>query len=501
MSVINKKNSRTISKHDRSITVDIALLSEAVHEAWRQERKKQGWDYGPKRNDTRKEHPCMVDYEELPEQEQLIDENSVISVIEALLENEYAIFPPHHVEPSDSEYERMLKWIAADPHLIFLNGPPGVGKTFCAKGIWENYCKEIGCSVKDIPFVTVDCASLHDETAYSTLFGHKKGAFTGATEDKKGLLREANDGILFLDEICELSQKGQKLLLQFLEHPTVTPLGGKADDNPLKVIIISASNVDVDKALSDGRLREDFVQRFRSATVNIPPLRERKNEVKDIAEKLIEKIRPTSTIRFSDELMQALVAFDHPDNVRGLKNIIHNICRNYPHKTENVVIELDHIPSFVRDQFIKVKKVNFSPVSFGEAKDYQALLINKLAENIHNMWGDRRQKEGVTRQENPYFVEWEDLSPSEQSFNKQIVKQVMNALEVVKREGVWRLDEIFTSQDPSSSELSEEAQLKAALTRAKGKRKEAAKLLDLNEETMKKRMQKYKLRCKDFKSI
>jgi transcriptional regulator with PAS, ATPase and Fis domain len=199
---------------------------------------------------------------------------------------------------------------------ILIQGESGVGK--------EEFAKEIHrLSGRTGPFVAVNCANLSETLLESELFGYVKGAFTGASQSKKGLIQEANGGTFFLDEIAELPLGLQAKLLRAVQERCIRPVGGTSDV-PVDIRILAASHVDLRKASTDKRFREDLYYRIQEMTIRIAPLRERKEDV----ELLAHHFTSTISLEFqfprrvlSPQAVEKLAAYSWPGNVRELKNV------------------------------------------------------------------------------------------------------------------------------------------------------------------------------------
>jgi len=168
--------------------------------------------------------------------------------------------------------------------------------------------------------VVVNCAEITDDLAASRFFGHKKGAFTGAVSDERGFFRAANRGVLFLDEVAELSLRAQAHLLRVLENHTVVPVG-ETREVPVDVAVILATNRDLDQAIREGALRADFHDRFRSFAVRLLPLQERPWDIPPLLEHfrlMNERKHHKRTLGFTGEALRALVSYAWPGNVREL---------------------------------------------------------------------------------------------------------------------------------------------------------------------------------------
>jgi two-component system response regulator GlrR len=201
---------------------------------------------------------------------------------------------------------------------VFIGGESGTGKELLARAIHEASPRSSG------PFVAVNCSAIPENLFESELFGHRKGAFTGATRDHKGLFRAADGGTLFLDEIGDMPKSFQAKLLRTLQEMKVRPVGA-TEDEPVDVRIISATHADLDKAMAEGEFREDLYYRLNVVTLVLPPLAKRPEDIpllamhflKELAEGYGERIKG-----FSPEAMECLVNFEWPGNVRQLRNVV-----------------------------------------------------------------------------------------------------------------------------------------------------------------------------------
>ena len=201
---------------------------------------------------------------------------------------------------------------------VLIEGESGTGKELVAKAIHFNSPRSKG------PFVTINCAAIPDNLLESELFGYVKGAFTGATQSKKGLFLEADGGTIFLDEIGDMSLNLQSKLLRVLEEKLIRPLGS-TQQIPVNVRIIAATNQDLKKAVEEKKFREDLYYRLNVINIKLPPLRERKEDipllidhfVKKYAEKYGKKIKGVDP-----KLISCLEEYEWPGNVRELENTI-----------------------------------------------------------------------------------------------------------------------------------------------------------------------------------
>ncbi|MBA2849692.1 PAS domain S-box protein [Thermosulfuriphilus ammonigenes] len=212
----------------------------------------------------------------------------------------------------------VLPDIAQSGSNVLITGESGTGKELIALAI-HNLSK-----YKDGPFVAINCGALPDTLLESELFGYKAGAFTDAKRDKKGKIAAAEGGTLFLDEIGEVSPAFQAKLLRFLETKTYEPLGS-TETKRANVRIVAATNKDLAQMVHEGRFREDLYYRLNVATVKLPPLRERKEDIPLLIDHFIEKFnaeKGKNITGISEEALEILMRYDFPGNIRELENII-----------------------------------------------------------------------------------------------------------------------------------------------------------------------------------
>jgi DNA-binding NtrC family response regulator len=217
------------------------------------------------------------------------------------------------VSPSLSEIRAFVARVGPTDETVAIYGETGTGKEVVARHI------HLASKRKDGPFVALNAACVPENLFESELFGHKKGAFTGATEDRKGLFREAEGGTLFLDEVAELPLELQAKLLRALEAKCIRPLG-ESKEIPVDVRILAATNRDLRQEVREGRFREDLYFRLDVFPVVIPPLRARRGDIVPLAEHLLGRVGASAT--FSDDAIAALEAHDWPGNVRELLNVL-----------------------------------------------------------------------------------------------------------------------------------------------------------------------------------
>lgn len=201
---------------------------------------------------------------------------------------------------------------------ILLTGESGVGKSLLAKIIHFTSRRQ------NMPFISINCATLTEELLASELFGHEKGAFTGAIKTKQGLVEIADRGTLFLDEIAEMSTNLQAKLLKVIEDGEFYRVGG-TKPNKVDVRFIAATNQHVSTIISEGKFREDLYYRLNVIEIFIPPLRERRDDIEPLCMYFLQKHLPKSNKKiegFSKNALEILMKYNFPGNVRELENII-----------------------------------------------------------------------------------------------------------------------------------------------------------------------------------
>jgi len=238
------------------------------------------------------------------------------------------------------EVYRLVARVAPTTSTVLIQGETGTGKELIARAIHSVSRRH------DHPFVTVDCSALTESLLESELFGHVKGAFTGALSDKRGLFEAAAGGTCFLDEIGEVSPCVQAKLLRVLQEREVRRVGG-TDSVKVDVRVIAATNKDLAALVAHGRCREDLFYRLSVVTIALPPLRERREDIPLLATHFLQTYRaandqPPCTI--SSEAMTLLVAHNWPGNVRELQ---HTIERAAALTSNRVLLPGDLSPTLV----------------------------------------------------------------------------------------------------------------------------------------------------------
>jgi NtrC-family two-component system response regulator AlgB len=222
--------------------------------------------------------------------------------------------------------------VAASDTTVLLRGESGTGKGVLARAIhaWSDRAQR--------SFGIVSCPALSPQLLESELFGHARGAFTGAIRDNPGRVASTDGGTLFLDEIGDLPLSLQPKLLRFVQDREYERVG-ESTPRRADVRMIAATNVDLDAAVREGRFREDLLYRINVVQIELPPLRDRPEDILDLAERFLAELRRGKAIAgFTDEAQAALRSYSWPGNVRELRNVIERaliLCR-----TEQIGVEL-----------------------------------------------------------------------------------------------------------------------------------------------------------------
>ncbi len=264
---------------------------------------------------------------------------------------------------------------------VLIIGETGTGKELFANAIHLNSPRE------ERNFVVVDCASLPETLVESTLFGHEKGAFTGAVKSHDGLVKQADGGTLFLDEVGELPLAVQKSFLRVLEGRRYRPVGGKSEKES-DFRLVAATNRNLDRMVKDGRFRQDLLYRLRSVTIDLPALQNRTDDIKDLAIYFMSKFCErygVGTKGFSPEFIETLMTYSWPGNVREVANTMENLLTT---TEDDPILFPKHLPTPIRvevtrasvgrkedEDDIQNETVSIQPI--GPLKDFRETAITQ----------------------------------------------------------------------------------------------------------------------------
>jgi two-component system response regulator PilR (NtrC family) len=234
--------------------------------------------------------------------------------------------------PAMNHIYKLIEQVAKTKTNVLITGESGTGKEVIAKAIHQESDR---C---DQPFMVINCGGIPETLMESELFGHKKGAFTGATHDKKGLFEIAHKGTVFLDEIGELSLPIQVKLLRAVQEKMFMPVGGN-EDISVDIRIISATNKSLEEEVIAGNFREDLFYRLNVIEIKVPPLRERKADLRPLAQHFLEKYSTEmdkEITKFSSYAIELLKKYDFPGNIRELENFL--LERSVALSTTNIIL-------------------------------------------------------------------------------------------------------------------------------------------------------------------
>jgi two-component system nitrogen regulation response regulator NtrX len=237
--------------------------------------------------------------------------------------------------PAIQRLKEQVRIIAPTSSFVLIHGENGTGKEVVARAIYKQSKRSQG------PFVEVNCAAIPEELIESELFGHEKGAFTGATQMRRGKFDLAHQGTLFLDEIGDMSLSTQAKILRVLQEQRFQRVGGNRYIQ-VDVRVIAATNKNLEEEIRAGRFREDLYHRLNVIPIDVPPLRERLEDIPLLVEEFVEefaKLRGYPRRKFSPEVMKAFEEYSWPGNVRELKNVVERLLI----LARSHVVELDDL--------------------------------------------------------------------------------------------------------------------------------------------------------------
>ena len=306
---------------------------------------------------------------------QAMEERSLKNEIDYLRRNQDVIYDFDKVVAESQAMRRVIKTLKKFAHTdatIMMTGETGTGKSFLSGSIHFNSQRA------KRPFIKINCANIPETLLESELFGHEKGAFTGADRLRIGRFEQADGGTLFLDEIGEISLGLQAKLLRILEDKAFERVGGNRTIN-VDVRVIVATNRDLEKLIEEGKFREDLFYRINILSVSLPPLRERKADVEPLAQAMLEKICRSlkkKVAGYSDAVMERIKSYDWPGNIRQLSNVIERAAILQDGQT----IRMDNISIPAAKKLSDSDPIDqsLSPTQATEKE----LILNSLEENL-----------------------------------------------------------------------------------------------------------------------
>ena len=364
---------------------------------------------------------------------------------------------------------------------VLITGESGTGKEFFPKIIHENSAR------KHKKYIAVNCGAIPEGTIDSELFGHEKGAVTGALTDRKGYFEEGNGGTIFLDEVGELPLTTQARLLRVLENGEFLKVGSSTVQKT-DVRIVAATNMDMTKAIQEGKFREDLFYRLNTIHIELPPLRNRLDDIfllfrkfsSDFAE---EYKMPAITL--SPEAKELLLAYRWPGNIRQLRNITEQISILETSREISAEVLQSYLPVY--------DGPNLPAISKSESSSF----INGEREMLYKIILDMRKEinEIKSKLESPDRNMLHGLQPN--SFEENIAQDIIHTPYIESKE--HRYDNIETiniehfEDSAISLEDAEKEMIKKSLERNNGKRKKCAEELKISERTLYRKIKEYNL--------
>ncbi|MBQ2807748.1 MAG: sigma-54-dependent Fis family transcriptional regulator [Bacteroidaceae bacterium] len=366
---------------------------------------------------------------------------------------------------------------------VLITGESGVGKEFFPKIIHANSMRKHG------KYIAVNCGAIPEGTIDSELFGHIKGAFTGAVSERKGYFSEADGGTIFLDEVAELPMPTQARLLRVLENGEFLRVGS-SEVEKTNVRIVCATNVNLQEAIAEGRFREDLYYRLSTVPITVPPLRKRGNDVVMLFKKFCMDFAAKYNVprlQLTEDATATLVAYSWPGNIRQLKNIAEQVSILELNRELSAEVLMRYLPQDVKNNlpmlsghgqtggksFESEREILYS-VLFDMRRD-----ITELKNQVESL----RAMNKDTVEQVPYYNTSHDVSLVQHSPSYHI--QSPNG----RFEPIVATDEYV--EEAVSLDYVEKKTIIMALERNKGKRRNAAKELNISERTLYRKIKEY----------
>lgn len=367
---------------------------------------------------------------------------------------------------------------------VLITGESGSGKEVFSQIIHQMSPRKHG------PFIAVNCGAIPEGTIDSELFGHEKGAYTGAVGERKGYFETVNTGTIFLDEIAEMPLGTQARLLRVLESGQYIKVGSSKVEKT-NVRVIAATNVDVYEAVRNGKFREDLYYRLNTVPLKIPPLRDRKEDVfllfRKFTSDFTDKYRTTQPIQLDEEAQQVLINYSWPGNVRQLKNMAEQLAVLERDRVITAQTLLTYLPQETTGRNLPMRLDNQTKEDFSERDILYKVLfdmkrdmveLKKLVADIIENGGVSVNHASHSQTLKQLYRDIELPGAAEQQFTLQ--KPVIN-----NNAGAFNITHDAEEVEESLSLIDKESDLiRKALKKHKGKRKLAASELGISERTL-----------------
>ncbi len=378
---------------------------------------------------------------------------------------------------------------------VLITGESGVGKESFPQIIHQYSRRKHG------QYIAVNCGAIPEGTIDSELFGHEKGAFTGAIGERKGYFGEANGGTIFLDEVGELPLSTQARLLRVLESGEFIKVGSSKVEKT-DVRIVAATNVNLTQAIADGRFREDLYYRLNTVPIQVPPLRERGDDVillfRKFASDFAEKYRMPA-IQLTDDAKQVLLAYSWPGNVRQLKNITEQISIIETNRDINAGILKGYLPAEHNARSLPVLLGVKEGKNFGSEREilYQVLFdmrqdVTELKKLVHEIMEERgKVNNGAPVPADVYYTSQPQVVTAQPLNISTIIPTPVKEVHKPGDDDIQDTEE-YVEESLSLDEVEKEM-IRKALEKHHGKRKAAAQDLNISERTLYRKIKEYGL--------
>lgn len=379
---------------------------------------------------------------------------------------------------------------------VLITGESGAGKEFFPQIIHAYSIR------KHNKYIAVNCGAIPEGTIDSELFGHEKGAFTGAISSRKGYFEEADGGTIFLDEVGELPLTTQARLLRVLESGEFIRVGSSAVYKT-NARVVAATNLDMLKAISEGRFREDLYYRLNTVHIEVPPLRERPNDIillfRKFASEFAEKYR-MPVIRLTDDARHVLTSYRWPGNVRQLKNIARQVSIYETSREVTGEMLVKYLPQYtvgnlpaLRQDVASSDSQGSNPLLDNERKMiYEAIIkmqkeIKDLRDIVNGLLAD---KESAVVETMPRMIAHPTGTTTHISYPHQPYMENNTIYNDIEAEEIMANE---YEEHPTSLEDTERETIRRALARNNGKRKKTAQELQISERTLYRKIKEYNL--------
>ncbi len=408
------------------------------------------------------------------------------------MENLQALKQRFGIIGNDIQLQRSLEKsvrVAPTDISVLVTGESGVGKENIPKIIHQLSHR------KHAKYIAVNCGAIPEGTIDSELFGHEKGAFTGATNTRKGYFEVADGGTIFLDEVGELPLTTQVRLLRVLENGEFIKVGS-SQVQKTNVRIVAATNINMQDAIAKGKFREDLYYRLSTIEINLPPLRDRSEDIfllfRKFAADFAQKYR-MPTIRLEENAVQVLINYRFPGNIRQLRNLAEQI---------SVVEETRQVSAEKLQQYLPNNQGNFpsvigkkSDTDFATERDIMYKILFDMRNDINDL---KKLTIDLMQHENPEKVQEANQQLLEKIYQEQQQQAASSNVEVLQipqqaTQSAYDFVETIEADESLSLQDKEIELIKKSLEKNKNKRKLAAKELGISERTLYRKIKQYDL--------